>query len=221
MLIGECSLKNSDMVVQILENLYPDAQCALNHHTPFELLVATIMSAQCTDVRVNIITETLFKDYNTPKDFAELAYEQLETMIKSCGVYKNKSRSIINTSRILLDEYSGQVPCTMEQLLQLPGVGRKTANVVLSNAFGQNAIAVDTHVFRVSNRIGLADAKNVLDTEMQLMKNIPEDKWSSTHHNLIFHGRQVCNARKPKCEMCQLSQYCKYYQNNIDVNNAN
>lgn len=214
-------MKNSEIIVQILENLYPDAQCALHHRTPFELLIATIMSAQCTDVRVNIITETLFKDYNTPKDFAEITYEELEPMIRSCGVYKNKSRSIINTSRILLDKYSGQVPCTMEQLIQLPGVGRKTANVVLSNAFGQNAIAVDTHVFRVSNRLGLASAKNVLDTEKQLMKNIPEDKWSDTHHNLIFHGRQVCNARKPKCEICSLSPYCKYYQNNVDINNAN
>ena len=205
-------MKKYGIIVETLEKMYPDARCALNHQTPFELLVATILSAQCTDVRVNIITETLFKEYNTPKDFAELTYEQLEPVIKSCGVYKNKSRSIINTSRILLEKYESKVPDNMEELMSLPGVGRKTANVVLSNAFHQNRIAVDTHVFRVSNRLGLADANNVLDTEEQLMKNVPEDKWTSTHHNLIFHGRQVCSARSPKCEVCELSQYCKYYK---------
>ncbi len=205
-------------IVGLLEELYPGAECALNYRTPFELLVATILSAQCTDVRVNIITKELFKDYNTPEDFAQLTYEQLEPIIKSCGVYKNKSRSIINTSRILIEKHLSQVPDTMDQLLALPGVGRKTANVVLSNAFHKNAIAVDTHVFRVSNRLGLADAKNVLDTEKQLMQNIPEEKWSSTHHNLIFHGRQVCSARNPKCEICRLSRYCRYYKQSIDTN---
>ena len=205
-------------IVELLEELYPGAECALNYRTPFELLVATILSAQCTDVRVNIITKELFKDYNTPEDFAQLTYEQLEPIIKSCGVYKNKSRSIINTSRILIEKHLSQVPDTMDQLLALPGVGRKTANVVLSNAFHKNAIAVDTHVFRVSNRLGLADAKNVLDTEKQLMQNIPEEKWSSTHHNLIFHGRQVCSARNPKCEICRLSRYCRYYKQSIDTN---
>ncbi len=208
-------MNNYNVIIETLENLYPDAKCALNHRSPFELLIATILSAQCTDVRVNIITETLFKDYNTPKDFAQLKYEDLEPLIKSCGMYKTKSQSIINTSRILLEEYSSGVPSTMEQLIKLPGVGRKTANVVLSNAFNKNAIAVDTHVFRVSNRLGLATAANVLDTEKQLMQNVPEEKWSDTHHSLIFHGRQVCNARKPKCEICELSQYCKYYK---DIN---
>jgi len=206
-------LGNYGIIIETLEEMYPDARCALNHQTPFELLVATILSAQCTDVRVNIITETLFKEYNTPKDFAELSYEELEPIIKSCGVYKNKSRSIINTSRILLEKYESQVPDTMDELMSLPGVGRKTANVVLSNAFHQNRIAVDTHVFRVSNRLGLADANNVLDTEEQLMKNVPEEKWTITHHNLIFHGRQVCSARNPKCDICELSKYCKYYNN--------
>jgi len=194
--------------------MYPDAKCALSHSSAFELLISTILSAQCTDVRVNIVTSTLFQGYNTPKDFAELTYEELEPMIKSCGVYKNKSRSIINTSRILIENYSSMVPSTMEELIKLPGVGRKTANVVLSNAFNKNAIAVDTHVFRVSNRLGLADAKNVLDTEKQLMENILEEKWTSTHHNLIFHGRQVCTARKPKCDICELSPYCRYYKLN-------
>ena len=207
-------MKNYEIIVETLEKMYLDARCALNHQTPFELLVATILSAQCTDVRVNIITPTLFEKHNTPESFAQLTYEQLEPLIKSCGVYRNKSRSIINTSRILLTQYSSEVPQTMEELLTLPGVGRKTANVVLSNAFNKNAIAVDTHVFRVSNRLGLANAKNVLDTENQLMENISEEKWSSTHHNLIFHGRQICSARNPKCEICELSHYCKYYQQN-------
>ncbi len=204
-------MNNNSIILDTLEKMYPDARCELNHQTPFELLVATIMSAQCTDVRVNIITSTLFKKYNTPEDFAKLTYEELEPLIKSCGVYKNKSRSIINTSRILLEKYSSEVPHTMEELMSLPGVGRKTANVVLSNAFNQNRIAVDTHVFRVSNRLGLADAKDVIDTENQLMANIPEEKWTVTHHNLIFHGRQVCSARNPKCDICRLAPYCKYY----------
>ena len=207
-------MNNNHKIVDILETMYPDAKCALSHSSAFELLISTILSAQCTDVRVNIVTTTLFQDYNTPKDFAELTYEELEPMIKSCGVYKNKSRSIINTSRILIENYSSMVPSTMEELIKLPGVGRKTANVVLSNAFNKNAIAVDTHVFRVSNRLGLADAKNVLDTEKQLMENILEEKWTSTHHNLIFHGRQVCTARKPKCDICELSPYCRYYKLN-------
>jgi len=207
-------LNNNHKIVDILETMYPDAKCALSHSSAFELLISTILSAQCTDVRVNIVTSTLFQGYNTPKDFAELTYEELEPMIKSCGVYKNKSRSIINTSRILIENYSSMVPSTMEELIKLPGVGRKTANVVLSNAFNKNAIAVDTHVFRVSNRLGLADAKNVLDTEKQLMENILEEKWTSTHHNLIFHGRQVCTARKPKCDICELSPYCRYYKLN-------
>jgi len=207
-------LNNNQRIVEKLEEMYPNAKCALNHRTPFELLVATILSAQCTDVRVNIITSTLFQSYNTPKDFAQMTYEELEPLIKSCGVYKNKSRSIINTSRILLENYSSQVPNTVDELMKLPGVGRKTANVVLSNAFNQNAIAVDTHVFRVSNRLGLANAKNVFDTEQQLMAAIPEEKWSDSHHNLIFHGRQICTARNPKCDICELSAFCKYYNEN-------
>ncbi|MBN2879855.1 MAG: endonuclease III [Clostridia bacterium] len=211
-------MENHDIILKKLETMYPDAQCALNHRTPFELLVATILSAQCTDVRVNIITESLFREYNTPKDFAEMTYEELEPMIKSCGVYHNKSRSIINTSRILLEKYSSQVPEDMDELMSLPGVGRKTANVVMSNAFHKNAIAVDTHVFRVSNRLGLADANNVLDTEKQLMQNIPEDKWTTMHHCLIFHGRQVCSARSPRCEVCGLNEYCRYY--NADANKS-
>ena len=202
-------------VIDELEKLYPDAECELNFTTPFELLVATILSAQCTDKRVNIVTEKLFKDYNTPEDFLKLKESELELLIKSTGFYRNKSKSILGTSRILVDKYNSQVPDTREELMKLPGVGRKTANVVMSNAFGKQAIAVDTHVFRVSNRIGLANSSNVDKTEEDLMKNIPENEWSKTHHLLIFHGRRICKARNPQCELCPLRDVCFYYKKTV------
>ncbi|NMA94801.1 MAG: endonuclease III [Clostridiales bacterium] len=197
-------------ILDILEDMYSDAKPGLEYTTPFELLVATILSAQCTDVRVNMITRELFKEYNTPEDFANVDVRALEKAIYSCGFYRNKSRNIIETSKILLKEHDGQVPDSLEELQRLPGVGRKTANVVLSNAFDIPAIAVDTHVFRVSNRLGLVDAKNVDETERQLMQIIPKHKWSNAHHWLIYHGRQVCSARSPKCSTCKLAKLCKY-----------
>ena len=196
------SKEEMDEVIGILLKTYPDATVELEHSSTFELLIATILSAQCTDVRVNKITRELFKDYNTPEDFIQLTEEELGEKIKSCGFYKVKSKNILATSRIILEEFNGEVPSTMEELITLPGVGRKTANVVLSNAFGVPAIAVDTHVFRVSNRIGLAGSKNVLDTEKDLMNNIEKNMWSKAHHLLIFHGRRICKARKPLCEKC-------------------
>lgn len=198
-------------VLKILEETYPQATTALNYKTPFELLIATILSAQCTDKRVNKITEKLFLNYNKPRDFASLRVEELGEMIKSCGFYHNKSKNIIETSKILLKKYNGQVPDEREKLEQLPGVGRKTASVVLSNAFGQDAIAVDTHVFRVSNRIGLAHGKDVEKTEKQLMENIPKGKWSQAHHWLIYHGRNICKARRPLCEDCPIQHLCEFY----------
>lgn len=203
--------KKIDEILEILKESYPKATIALHYSTPFELLVATILSAQCTDKRVNMITEKLFAKYNKPEDFASLSTEELGEMIRSCGFYHNKSKNIIATSRILLEKYNGQVPDKREELIQLPGVGRKTANVVLSNAFRQDAIAVDTHVFRVSNRIGLAKANNVKETEKQLMKNIPKSKWSRAHHWLIHHGRNICKARRPLCEECPIDHLCQYY----------
>ncbi len=203
-------------VLNILRDMYPNAKSELNFSNAFELLVATILAAQCTDVRVNKVTSELFKKYRNPHDFLKLSQEELGELIKSCGFYKNKSRNILKTCEILVNEYNGEVPDTREQLVKLPGVGRKTANVVISNAFGKPAIAVDTHVFRVSNRIGLASSENVTDTEKDLMKNIVEEDWSDAHHWLIFHGRRVCNARKPKCEACPLTQYCLYYNNVIN-----
>jgi endonuclease-3 len=198
-------------IINILENEYRDTGCALNYRTPFELLIATMLSAQTTDVTVNKATDKLFRVYNTPEDFARLNMEDLEPYIRTCGFYKTKGENIIKTSKKIIDDFNGSVPETMEELTTLPGVGRKTANVVLSNAFGKDAIAVDTHVFRVSNRIGLATAKNVEETENQLMENIPREYWSRAHHWLIWHGRRICAARKPKCDVCPLNGLCRYH----------
>jgi endonuclease-3 len=202
-------------VLEVLEEHYGDMGCALNFNSPFELLVATMLSAQTTDVNVNKATDVLFKVYNKPEDFAALEPEELEPYIKICGFYKTKAQNIIKSSRKILSDFGGKVPQTLEELTTLPGVGRKTANVVLSNAFGKDAIAVDTHVFRVSNRIGLANADNVEDTEIQLMENIPQKYWSRAHHWLIWHGRKICVARKPKCEICPVSPFCDYYKKNF------
>ncbi|MFS8541781.1 MAG: endonuclease III [Tissierellales bacterium] len=199
-------------VIDILLELYPDAKAELNFSNPFELLIATILSAQTTDIQVNKVTDKLFRDYKTPQDFIKLSEEELAEKIKSLGFYKNKSKNILATCRILVEKYQGKVPDTREELMKLPGVGRKTANVVISNAFGKQAIAVDTHVFRVSNRIGLANSDNVFDTEKDLMNNIDESMWSKAHHLLIFHGRRVCKSRKPLCEKCPLTDYCLYYK---------
>jgi endonuclease-3 len=202
-------------IIDILEETYPDAHCELVHESAFELLIATVLSAQTTDKKVNQVTEKLFKKYNTPEDFAKLHPEELEKEIREIGLYKNKAKNIIALSNMLIEEYNSQVPGTMEELIKLPGVGRKTANVVLSNAFGVPAIAVDTHVFRVSNKIGLAKAKDVTETEEQLMKNIPEERWSKAHHLLIFHGRRTCAARKPNCSECTVNAYCKEYEKDL------
>ncbi|SHH28532.1 endonuclease III [Tepidibacter thalassicus] len=201
-----------DKILDILEKTYPDAKCELNYKTPFELLVATILSAQCTDVRVNKVTEKLFAKFNKPEDFADLKEEKLGEMIKSCGLYRSKSEKIINSSKIILNKYSGQVPDTLEELVSLPGVGRKTANVILSNAFNVPAMAVDTHVFRVSNRIGIVNGKDPKDTEFKLMNKIPKQRWSKAHHLFIFHGRRVCKARNPQCSICPINSYCNYYK---------
>ena len=199
-------------VLDLLEKDYPDAKAELNYTTPYELLIATILSAQCTDVRVNKTTSVLFVKYNTPEKMVTLNVDELGKIIKACGLYKTKSRNILNTSRILIEEYDSKVPQTMEQLTLLPGVGRKTANVVLSNAFGIPGIAVDTHVFRVSNRIGIANAEDVEKTEKQLRRRIDKDRWSKSHHTIIFHGRRVCKARNPLCENCSVSSYCFYFR---------
>lgn len=200
--------------LEILARTYPNAKPALEFHTPFELLVATILSAQSTDVMVNLCTRELFPVANTAEQIAAMTEEELFPYIKRCGFYNTKGRHILETARILVTKFGGEVPADLELLQTLPGVGRKTANVVASNAFGIPAIAVDTHVFRVSNRIGLANAKNVEKTEEQLQKAIPREQWSQAHHWLIFHGRQICAARKPKCELCPLRGLCEFYRKN-------
>lgn len=206
------SKKKIGLVLDLLEELYPDARAELNFTNPFELLIATILSAQCTDVRVNIVTSDLFKDLKGPSDFLNLGEEALIDKITTCGLGNSKGKNIIKTCEILVDKYKGRVPSSMDDLINLPGVGRKTANVVLSNAFSLPAIAVDTHVFRVSNRIGLADSNNVEKTEVDLMNNIPKKRWTKAHHMLIFHGRRVCKARNPLCETCPINKYCLYFK---------
>lgn len=202
---------NIKKVLDILSETYQGAKCGLEHKSPYELLVSTILSAQCTDERVNIVTKELYKEYNTPEKMIILNESELGDKIKSCGLYRNKSKNILAASKAIINNHNGQVPNTMEELIRLPGVGRKTANVVLSNAFGVPAIAVDTHVFRVSNRIGIAEGKNVDQVEKQLRDNIPKEMWSDAHHYIIWHGRKICKARKPECEKCPIAPYCEYY----------
>lgn len=196
--------------LEILSQTYPHPVSALNFTSPYELLIATMLSAQCTDKQVNKTTAVLFKKADTPQKMLSLSEEELLSLIHSCGFYRTKGKHIIETSRLLLEDYGGEVPRDRDVLTNLPGVGRKTANVVVSNAFHIPAIAVDTHVFRVANRIGLAEAGNVEKTEKQLMEAIPREDWSDAHHWLIYHGRQVCSAQKPKCALCPLRELCDY-----------
>jgi len=198
--------------LELLEKEYGGTETALDYTTPFQLLISTMLAAQSTDKRVNIVTKELYRDYPDAASMAQLSTGEMEEYIKTVGLYKSKAKNVVETCRILSEQYNGRVPQTREELVKLPGVGRKTANVVLSITSDFPAIAVDTHVFRVSNRIGLANAKNVLKTEEHLMKNIPTEKWSAAHHWLIWHGRKICRARNPLCEECMLSDYCRYYQ---------
>lgn len=202
--------KKIQSILAILEKKYGGTETALNYQSSFQLLISTMLAAQSTDVRVNIVTKDLFRDYPTADKMAQLDVETMESYIKTVGLYKTKAKNVLATSKILLEKYCGDVPDTREEFIKLPGVGRKTANVVLSIAKGVPTIAVDTHVFRVSNRLGLAEAGNVLDTEKQLMQNIPEEKWSDAHHWLIWHGRKICKARNPLCEQCPLADLCVY-----------
>ncbi len=198
-------------VLRILSETYPDAKPELDFSNPFELLIATILSAQCTDKQVNKCTPALFRDHPNAASMAEMTPDELSVYIKPCGFFNTKAKNIIAACKELAEKYGGEVPADRDALEALPGVGRKTANVVLSNAFGVPAIAVDTHVFRVSNRLGLAEAKTVEQTEIQLMHHIPMDSWSIAHHYLIFHGRRICSAKKPNCECCTLRELCKTY----------
>ncbi|MBR0598844.1 endonuclease III [Sinanaerobacter chloroacetimidivorans] len=202
------------IVVERLAEMYPEADCELKFGSVFQLLVAVVLSAQTTDKSVNQVTEVLFRDYPDAASLAAVEEEDLEKIIKRIGMYKTKAKNVRKLAQIIRDEYGGEVPGDYEQLIALPGVGRKTANVVLANGFGQQRIAVDTHVFRVSNRIGLVKEPDVLKTEFALMKALPEDQWTSMHHALIWHGRRVCDARKPQCESCGIHDICLFNQRN-------
>ncbi|MEH7075176.1 endonuclease III [Neobacillus drentensis] len=190
--------------------MFPDAHCELNHSNPFELVIAVALSAQCTDVLVNKVTKTLFEKYKTPEDYLKVSLEELQNDIRSIGLYRNKAKNIQNLCRIVLDEYNGEIPSDRDELTKLPGVGRKTANVVVSVAFNIPAIAVDTHVERVSKRLGICRWKDtVLEVEKTLMRKVPKDEWSLTHHRLIFFGRYHCKAQNPQCPSCPLLELCR------------
>ena len=197
-----------------LKTMFPNASCELKYNSPFELLVAVILSAQCTDKRVNMVTSEIFKKYNEPKDFAKIEIELLEQLIKPCGFYKNKAKAIKQTSVDIIQKFDGQVPMDREKLMTLRGVGRKTANVVLSELTDFPAIAVDTHVFRVSNRLGISSSTNVSKCEKDLMEYFNESDWSKMHYLLVLFGRYHCKAIKPKCDICNLKNVCKYYKRN-------
>ena len=205
---------NKGQIKSVLEKLYemyPGAECELRHTNSFELLISTVLSAQTTDKKVNQVTEKLYEDFKTPQDFLTLEQGELEIKIKEIGLYKGKAKHILSLCKVLINNFNGIVPRTMEELISLDGVGRKTANVVLSNAFNIPAFAVDTHVFRVANRIGLAKGKDVVTVENQLMKKVPKGLWIITHHTLIFHGRRMCKARKPLCLECGINNLCQFY----------
>ena len=198
--------------LRLLAQAYPDARPALHYNTAYELLVAVILSAQCTDERVNKVTAELFKEHSTPEAMLALSQEQLEGYIFSCGLYRSKAAHILSASRDIVEKFGGQVPENFADLRSLAGVGQKTANVVSSVWFDKDAIAVDTHVFRVSNRLGLAHANTPLKTEEQLKTAIPQEDWSKAHHWLIWHGRRVCHAQKPDCAHCTLAGCCDHFQ---------
>lgn len=203
-------MAHEEDILRELGRLYPVAKPELHFSNPYETLVATMLSAQCTDKQVNKVTATLFPLIPTAEDMAKWSASALHPLIRSCG-FKSKADNITAACRILVEQYGGKVPSTLEALTALPGVGRKTANVVLANAFGVPTFAVDTHVFRVSNRLGLAHAKKVEQTELQLMEAVPREDWIAAHHWLIYHGRRVCHARKPSCGACTLAAWCEYF----------
>jgi endonuclease-3 len=196
-------------IIAKLKAQYPDAHCELHHKSPLQLLVATILSAQCTDVRVNMVTTNLFRKYKTVRDYAEADPEEFQNDIRSTGFFRNKTKSILSMAQGLVEKHDGKVPNTMEELVALAGVGRKTANVVLGNAFGKNeGVVVDTHVTRISNKLKLTNQQDAVKIEKDLVKLVPRDDWTLFSHLLIWHGRDICPARKPKCEICPLHHLC-------------
>jgi endonuclease-3 len=208
-LCGPLALDRIAAILKALDEAYPEAVCALTHSSPWELLVATILSAQCTDVRVNMVTPELFRRFPIPAAMAKATLPQLEDLIRSTGFFRNKAKSIQGASRKIVEEFGGQVPQTLAQLITIPGAARKTANVVLGVCFGKaEGVVVDTHVFRIARRLGLAKSDTAEKVEQELMQILPQDRWIAFSHQLIHHGRQVCDARKPKCDRCNLEQLC-------------
>ncbi len=206
-------MKKKDKIKKIysdLSKLYPNVECQLNYSTDYELLFATRLSAQCTDVRVNKVTEELFSRYKTLEDYANADFEDMSEIVKSCGVYKMKAQNIIDSAKMILDEYGGKVPDNMEELLKLPGVGRKTANLILGEIYGKPAIIADTHCIRLSNRLGLCDFPDPLKVEITLKKTIPEEYQTKFCHLLVWHGRNFCKAKNPNCKECSLYTACSY-----------
>ncbi|MCS0672206.1 endonuclease III [Cytobacillus firmus] len=207
--------------LDVMGEMFPEAHCELNHSNPFELVIAVALSAQCTDALVNKVTKNLFQKYKTPQDYLDVSIEELQADIRSIGLYRNKAKNIQKLCRLLLDEYEGVVPRDRDELTKLPGVGRKTANVVVSVAYGVPAIAVDTHVERVSKRLGFCRWKDsVLEVEKTLMKKVPMDEWSITHHRMIFFGRYHCKAQNPQCEICPLLDLCREGKKRMKVKQA-
>lgn len=199
-------------IIEILKEYYPDATCSLDFTTPFEMVVATILSAQCTDERVNKTTPSIFPYYSTPEDFANMDIKKLEELIHPCGFYKNKAKNIKACAQKIIDDFNGIVPKTAEELISLPGVGRKTANVVMLEAFGiAEGIAVDTHAKRISNLIGLSNESDPLKIEQDLLKLFPKEYLKDVNHLLVWHGRNTCIARKPQCEKCPIKKYCQTF----------
>ncbi|MEW6535147.1 MAG: endonuclease III [Candidatus Auribacterota bacterium] len=206
------AIQNASVISAILADCYPDAQTALTFTTPFQFVVAAQLSAQCTDERVNIVTRPMFEIYRTASDFAAIDELDLRDMIQSCGLYKNKAKNIIACARIIAKEYNNEIPSSRAVLEALPGVGRKTANVILASIHNVPAFAVDTHVFRVTRRLGLSDGKNPLEVELDVTALYPESEWIPLHHRFIFHGRRTCFARTPQCGRCGVSEYCRYFR---------
>ncbi|HIR65356.1 MAG TPA: endonuclease III [Candidatus Fimimonas gallinarum] len=211
-------MTNTQKILDTLAKDFPNAKSELNFHSPFQLLVAVILSAQCTDKRVNLVTPRLFEVAPDAKTLAQLPQEKIEEIIHSCGFYHSKATYLKQMSKDIVNRFGGEVPNNIDDLRTLAGVGRKTANVVYAVGFGGQAIAVDTHVFRVSNRLGIANAKNVLDTEKQLMQAIPREQWADSHHYLLLHGRYVCKAQNPQCQRCSVKDFCKHYKENVGKN---
>ena len=207
--------KDAVKIVETLKEMYPDAKCSLDFSTPFEMLVSVVLSAQCTDERVNKTTPNIFNKYSTPQDFANMDIKLLEELIHPCGFYKTKAKNLKKTAEILVEKYDGIVPNNMKDLMSLPGVGRKSANVIMLEAFNfPQGIAVDTHCKRIANRLGFSKESEPEKIEQDLLKVIPKEYYKDVNHIFIWHGRNVCTSQKPKCDSCKLQQYCKFYKYN-------